>query len=400
VVIQSARECCIKCLNLVLSYSQPSRTQLIISRVKHLQQYDHAAGLAQEVFGLSHLPDRVFIIGPAATIEHLRSRAQISAIPVKIPSAEWRFGGQSSIFLPWATRSIAPGSWVRICKAGIRYRGDLGYVLGSSRTTDAMVIVALPRIYEARTEVLGSSRLKGKQKEADAGRRRRRALQAFFDPEATVARFGDVVKSFSITDGHDLPEVLTSKFPKRVTDGGLSKAFLDLANFDWVEGPRTRESLYLFKGQMFYRGLAILPIYGYGAVETVAVPPSEEVVAFAESHINPVKINSLLSQLYWQEGDRVRRADGIYQLADIQLQENCVSAFRLPTEPNPIAQLFPPNELRRTFFAGDGVIILAGLHKARTGSVLREENGLLHILITADDVVSELATLYIYSNLF
>ena len=29
--------------------------------------------------------------------------------------------------------------------------------------------------------------------------------------------------------------------------------------------------------------------------------------------------------------------------------------------------------------------ILAGLHKGRTGFVLREENGLLHVLVTADD---------------
>jgi hypothetical protein len=38
------------------------------------------------------------------------------------------------------------------------------------------------------------------------------------------------------------------------------------------------------------------------------------------------------------------------------------------------------------------VVILAGLHKGQVGSVLREENGLLQIMIAANDVVSKLTT--------
>jgi hypothetical protein len=106
-----------------------------------------------------------------------------------------------------------------------------------------------------------------------------------------------------------------------------------MTEFDWVEGRLTQRNVYQFEGELFYCGLAILPIYRYSAVERVVVPSSREVIAFAESHIDSVGIDSLLSQLHWQEGDRVRCVDGVYQLADIQLYRGCASAFKLPAEP-------------------------------------------------------------------
>jgi len=198
-----------------------------------------------------------------------------------------------------------------------------------------------------------------------------------------VARFGKAVKSSPIEDGKGFDVVFANKFAERDANGDvLSKAYL--SEFDWVESKTLpHESLHLFQGKLFYRGLLILPVYGYGSVERVAVPPANEVIAFAESHIDPIVIDRLLSQLHWQSGDRVRRAHETYQLESIQLEHGCVSGFRLPAEPQPMIQELRANELRRSFRVGDRAIVLAGLHKGRTGWVLHEEHGLL-FLITDD----------------
>lgn len=345
---------------------------------------------------MDHLPDRVFVLGPAATIQGIRLVASISSQPVQIPRTEWRHV-QSSIFLPWISK-IALRSWVRISKKGVPYRGDLAYVIGSSKTTDGLIIAVLPRLYQAHgtMEVRASGKQKGKQKAGGGRRRNGKAPQVLFNLDEAVARFGKAVKSSPIEDGKGFDEVFANRFAERevildpdTNRNVLSKAYLDLSEFDWVESKTLpHESWHLFRGKLFYRGLLILPVYGYGSVERVAVPPANEVIAFAESHIDPIAINRLLSQLHWQIGDHVRRADETYQLENIQLEHGCVSAFRLPAEPQPIVQELRANELRRSFRAGDGAIVLAGLHKGRTGLVLREEHGMLFLVITdnGDDV--------------
>jgi hypothetical protein len=142
-----------------------------------------------------------------------------------------------------------------------------------------------------------------------------------------------------MTKGQEFSEVFANKFTERMVTHDpntnqevISKELLDLSEFDWLGGSVPEEKVYQFQGLLFYRGLVILPIYGYGAVERVAVPPAEEIVTFAESNIDPVRIDSLLSQLHWQTGERVRHVDGIYQLEDIQLHNGCASAFRLQAE--------------------------------------------------------------------
>jgi len=116
-----------------------------------------------------------------------------------------------------------------------------------------------------------------------------------------------------------------------------------------------QENIYQFDQQLFYRGLLVLPIYSYGAVENVAVPAIDEVVPFAESGIDPVRINSLLSQLHWQAGDCVSHAHELFKLEDVQMDKESVSAFRVQVEEKiDTTLLLPMKELRRKFFAGDG----------------------------------------------
>ena len=161
------------------------------------------------------------------------------------------------------------------------YHKDLGYVLGSSRTTDAMLIIILPHIY---TEVHLNRRQIGKLKVASV-RWRPKPRAVFFNPEGMVVCFGDAVMAFHIADGQGFSEVFTNRFSNWVTDKGI---VLDVTKFDWVEGYLSQRSMYQFEGELFYCGLAILPIYGYSAVKRVVVPLSKEVVAFAESHIDSI----------------------------------------------------------------------------------------------------------------
>jgi len=49
-----------------------------------------------------------------------------------------------------------------------------------------------------------------------------------------------------------------------------------------------------------------------------------------------------------------------------------------------MAQLLPLNSLQRKFSVNDGVLIVAGVHKGLTGSVLRDDGGILHVLTDKD----------------
>jgi len=154
--------------------------------------------------------------------------------------------------------------------------------------------------------------------------------------------------------------------------------------FHWAVTPVTGENIYQFGGQVFYRGLLILPIYSYGVVERVTVPPVDQVIPFTESNIDPVHINRLLSQLHWRIGDRVARADGLYELQDIQMDIGlaaCILIAKTNSATASMVQLFCPNELRRKFLAGDDVVVVAGLHKGLTGSVLNDDEGILRVLM-------------------
>ena len=58
-----------------------------------------------------------------------------------------------------------------------------------------------------------------------------------------------------------------------------------------------------------------------------------------------------------------------------------------------LVELVPVCKFQTKFFGGNGVVIMAGLHKGVTGTVLREADGLLYILTSKDGhYVSTLVT--------
>ena len=118
-------------------------------------------------------------------------------------------------------------------------------------------------------------------------------------------------------------------------------------------------------------------------MEEIKVPPVYKLIPFAESCIDPVHIDPLLSQLHWKTGDRVSYCDIPYKLQDIKIERGSASVIYLPTgektQPSPLIELLL-KDLQWIFLSGDGVAVMAGLHKGLTGSVLCNEDGVLHIL--------------------
>jgi len=221
-----------------------------------------------------------------------------------------------------------------------------------------------------------------------------------FDPETMLTRFGTTAIKVSTVEEKDPLKIFNEKFAEQVVtcDPNTNKRVMSLIHHDlvgygkfhWAVIPVAGEKIYQFGGQVFYRGLLILPIYSYGVVERVAVPPVDQVIPFAESHVDPARINLLLSQLHWQIGDRVAHADGLYKLQDIQMDIGsascypCMSSGETNAASASMVPLFRLDELRRKFLAGDDVVVVAGLHKGLTGTVLNDDDGILHVLVDKD----------------
>src|SRR5882762_468663 len=372
---------------------QPHKTHYFQSRSEYIQTNDAYGGWVNGVFTLKHLPGRVFVLGPAQSIQGVRHLIGIQSQPLQIPRAEWGAGSESTQWLPWVQRDIPPRSWVRILKGSLCYTGDLAYVVGSARETDALLIAVVPRIHQLprgdemmAREGSKTAKQKGKRrKQQVGGRKAARLPRNLFDPDTMSVHFGrTAVRALPFTDKVDFINIFADKYANQVagpdanTDNPVA---LDLPGFDWADVLIPQENVYQFDQQLFYHGLLVLPIYSYGAVENVAVPAIDEVVPFAESGIDPVRINSLLSQLHWQAGDCVSRAHELFKLEDVQMDKESVSAFRVQVEEKiNTTLLLPMKELQRKFFAGDGVIVIAGSHKGQIGTVLHEEDAILHVL--------------------
>ena len=358
----------------------------------------------EDVFILNHLPGRIFVFGPSEHMSNVRNMALIRSQPIPIPRGEW-CGQSSPLFFP---PHIDQGTWVRITQRRFPYSGDLAYVVGSALKSDVLLIAIVPRIRRPGQEEMrekmdkmdkeeGAGTCKQKGKKRTFRRKDPKLPPALFDPDAMLVRFGPTaVKVFTVEDVDPIKNFAGKFVTREVTvDPDTNKRVETAVNLDlfrlgkirWAVTPAIGESIHQFDGHVFYRGLLILPIYSYGTVERVIIPPIDELVPFAESGIDPVRINHLLSQLHWQIGDRVVHADGLFELQDIQVDIGSASvcpAEKTSPATASMAQLLPLNSLQRKFSVNDGVLIVAGVHKGLTGSVLRDDGGILHVLTDKD----------------
>jgi hypothetical protein len=353
-----------------------------------LRQNTLYASWFEKAFILHYLPGRIFVFAPANTIQRLGSRAGIASEPCHVPRSEWDASDTSPLFIPWSRHRINVQSWVRISKEKSSYFGDLAYVVGSAETTNGLLVAVVPRVnHTVGHDEKKTSKGKGKQPVSSKMKERKLTL---FEPDVMTVRFGSAVKPIPVKEKEDFIDILKDKFLKRFPS--------DLARFNWADLPiNNGDPIYQFDNQLFYRSLLLLPLSAFANVDVVAVPPSYEIILFAQSCIDPPRIDSLLSQLHWQPGDRVSRGDDLYQLEDVQLDDSFVLAalLRSQSTKEPPSKKFSIKELQRRFVVGDYVIVLAGTCKGMTGSVLTERDGALDILTNDDGTyVSMLIKMY------
>jgi hypothetical protein len=382
-------------VNLILiAICQAHKTDYFVSRFDGVRANKEYPGWVGAVFTLFYFPGGIFIFSPAKFIQGVSHLVGIRSRPIQIPRTVWGAGWSSTDWLPWVQRDIPPQSWVRISKCGLPYSGDLAYVVGCARSSDTMLIAVVPRIHDDVVEYEEGKQKWGKRPKP-TGRRKMKPPSALFDFDAMITRHGQsAVHPQPFRGMQGFVTIFADKFANQVVtrdpdsnEKVVSRVPLDLADFDWVNIPTSEQIAYQFEGHLFYHGLLILPIYSYGGVQEIKIPPVYELIPFAESCIDPVHIDPLLSQLHWQTGDRVSYFDIPYKLQDIQIDRGSASVAYLPTgettRPSPLIEL-PLKDLRRIFLSGDVVAVVAGLHKGLTGSVLRNEDGVLHILTDND----------------
>jgi hypothetical protein len=274
-------------------------------------------------------------------------------------------------------------------------------VLGAGRQNEGSLSAGVPRIDRySPDETKDKKKQKGKQKEKQSKPRKNILSPALFDWHTMMTRFGqNNVEVLPFKDLLDFIHIVHEKFANKVvvrdpsSSKGRASARLpfQLDELIWANGDMRPGNIYKFKGQIFYCGLLVLPIYSYGAVQPVPIPPVNEIIPFAESCIDPDIVDRLLGQLHWQIGDRLSRADGVYKVTDIHVESGTVSVVNVPFPPveettrgYPLIITLTMSELQRKFLSGDGVVVVAGYYKGLTGSVLHDEQGILHVL-TEDD---------------
>lgn len=355
-----------------------------VARIASLRQDTLYASWFDKAFVLHYLPGRIFVFAPVDKIEALGSLAGIPSKPWQVPRSEWDASDVSPLFIPWSRRRINVQSWVRISKQKLSYYGDLAYVVGSAETTDGLLVAVVPRVNHTPGHDEKETR-KGKGKQPVSSKTKERKL-TLFEPDAMTVRFGSAVKAIPIKEKEDFVDTLKDKFLKQFPS--------NLARFNWADLPIINgDSIYQFDGQLFYRGLLLLPLSAFATVDVVAVPPSHEIILFAQSCIDPPCIDGLLSQLHWQAGDRVSRGDDLYQLEDVQLDEGSVLASPLGSQSTKELMVkIPIKELQRRFVVGDYVMVLVGMCKGMTGLVLASGDGTLDILTNDDGTYVSILT--------
>src|ERR1700737_1849183 len=116
---------------------------------------------------------------------------------------------------------LCPRSWVRILKGSLRYTGDLAYVVGSARETDALLIAVVPRIRQLprgdemmAREGSKTAKQKGKRrKQQVGGRKAARLPRNLFDPDTMSVHFGrTAVRALPFTDKVDFINIFADKY--------------------------------------------------------------------------------------------------------------------------------------------------------------------------------------------
>jgi transcription elongation factor SPT5 len=196
------------------------------------------------------------------------------------------------------------------------YAGDLAYVRGVDEDLDEVIVALVPRIH-----------LGPKKKRKIKGSGFARPPASLFDATIIRQHYG----------------------PDSVVDKG--------------------DSL-IFKKKRYTSRLLVLKLHATLAVMLESSPIVDELVPFVESMIDPPEIDSLFECLLWLVGDTLEVLGGFYKGDRGSLQSVDVECKVATVDFGRIVVDIRCRLLRRVFPNGADVVVVAGCHKRRHGTVI------------------------------
>jgi transcription elongation factor len=155
-----------------------------------------------------------------------------------------------------------------------------------------------------------------------------------------------------------------------------------------------QDDTFTFRAQTYRRGLLVLDLYSTMAMKLEPQPSAQELIPFAESLIDSRRIDPLLSQLHWREGDCVTMYTGSLReklgyLLDVSHDQRVATVDIHGFQPMEIHC----TEMHRVFEPGDHVKVIAGGQKGRYGIVTSVlDNRLTFLEDAAAQPVSDLVS--------
>lgn len=364
--------------------------------------------LISTAFMLQHLPKRVFFLTrdlPAIRRFLLTKNFHTYDRDITIVAKEeWTSGAG---WMPWVSSPIKLRSVVRIRKSG-GYSGSLGFVMATSTEfgNESLVVAVVPRIPYPTTTVFSRGQDSPPSQEGPSRKRRKvdhHDSGVHAAPKATTSR--PPARLFDLVHHHMYmgfrPPLITHEAPSEVTAVGDSPS-MSLAKF--FATPTTSEKprfppmdllvpnehgqlvdgsgqklqkttfaincneliwagkpslpVYEFKGDFFWKGLLLMPIYHYGLVDRAVISYSkEELLPFVEANIFPGIFGTLLSQLHWKRGDKIvevshhESADPTFQAIVFEINEILLEQGVVWATP---IQLFAPDQQNQSWLSEMG----------------------------------------------
>lgn len=267
---------------------------------------------------------------------------RISRKPVPITEDEFRaLSEDKKVQCP-------PGGWVRLLKGG--YKNDLAYVLQGSEERKGVTVAVVPRIrMQAEQICFDENNCKSvlenskKRKAADA---KPRPLAALFD-DALIRRYYGTQSVVSQGDS------------------------------------------FIFEKRTYHRGLLIITVQPHVALTLESSPSTDALIPFAESCIDPRRVDLCLSRSNWRKGDvlilRGENFDGTKcELVSLHndVQTATVRLIRVKGDVLGQDMLMEVSfdRLCRAYDLGDVVIVIAGRHSGRRGMISQISDDMISII--------------------
>ena len=340
-----------------------------------------------------------------------------------VPINEWN---------SFTSAAISAGSFVRIRDTGL-YRNAFGYVIGASRnqTNECAFVAVLPKVkYPTIPTFAGTERDTNPPPKKKSKIEPSSLHTQLFDPtRLRICKPRQAIRTRSrnlhatiYDDGFQ--RFFKNKFPDMKSNGETYPFNLD--DFTWlvrqveVETVVTEQSnsttsvsktppVYHYRGQFYYLGMRIMPIYQWSSLTVNHRFQLDEVLPFVESYLAPNVFDPLLSQMHWKRGDKlvdiVQTTNyPFYRVHMVNLEEGVVvahlvvtpddkedaqelKASGVPVDVNRLPHEYALCAFRLRLMTGDNVKVIAGVHKGTCGAVVGVlvEEGCVRVIPYGDE---------------